>query len=101
MDTDLHHHTRGWRTMGFDSAVKVAENSRLIPVFDPRLRTFSVQLWQDGEPCGIHGLTDNFQRASEPLEAIDVFLASSGVRALTEEEAQLLLDGLGRAENGR
>jgi hypothetical protein len=87
--------------MAFGSAVQITENARLIPVFDPRLRTFSVQLWKDGDPCGIHGLIEDFQRADEPMESIDAFLVSSGVRALTEEEAQRVLDGLVRAKHGR
>jgi hypothetical protein len=78
----------------------VAVYAELRPVFDPRLRTFSVQLWEDGCPSGIHGLGDNFRCADEPLEAIDAFLAEQGVRALTEKEAALLYAGLVRAKGG-
>ncbi|WP_158939351.1 hypothetical protein [Streptomyces sp. NRRL S-87] len=77
-----------------------AANAELRPVFDPVLRTFSVQLWKDGEPSGIHGLTDTFQYADEPLEAIDAFLADNGVRALTEDETVLLYAGLVRSKGG-
>ncbi|GGO98350.1 hypothetical protein [Wenjunlia tyrosinilytica] len=72
----------------------------LRPVFDPRLRTFSIQLWENGEPGGIHGLTDNFRGADEPLEAIGAFLADNGVRAVTDEEAALLYAGLVQAKGG-
>ncbi|QDN84436.1 hypothetical protein FNV61_00150 (plasmid) [Streptomyces sp. RLB3-6] len=75
-------------------------NAELRPVFDPALRTFSVQLWKDGEPSGIHGLIDNFRYADEPLEAVDAFLAERGVRALTGDEAVLLYAGLVRAKGG-
>ncbi|MFV8133165.1 hypothetical protein [Streptomyces syringium] len=74
--------------------------AELRPVYDPALRLFSVQLWVSGEPCGIHGLTDNFEYAEEPLEAIDLFLAERGVRALTGEEAVLLYAGLLHAKGG-
>lgn len=75
-------------------------NAELRPVYDPRLRTFSVQLWTGGEPSGIHGLCDNFRYADEPLEAIDAFLAERGVRALTGEEAAWLYAGLVHAKGG-
>ena len=74
--------------------------AELRPVFDPALRTFSVQLWKDDEPSGIHGLTDNFRYAEQPLEAIDAFLAERGVRALTSDEAVLLFAGLVHAKGG-
>ncbi|CAM5375312.1 putative protein OS=Streptomyces fumanus OX=67302 GN=GCM10018772_70270 PE=4 SV=1 [Streptomyces fumanus] len=75
-------------------------NAELRPVYDRMLRTFSVQLWKDGEPSGIHGLTDNFRYADQPLEAIDAFLAERGVRALTDDEAVLLYAGLVHAKGG-
>lgn len=74
--------------------------AELRPVYDPALRTFSVQLWKGGEPGGIHGLTDNFRYADEPLEAIDAFLAERDVRALTGEEAAWLYAGLVHAKGG-
>lgn len=74
--------------------------AELRPVYDPRLRTFSVQLWVSGEPSGIHGLVEHFQYADEPLEAIDAFLAEHGVRALTGDEAVLLYAGLVHAKGG-
>lgn len=74
--------------------------AELRPVFDPALRVFSVQLWVDGEPRGIHGLTSDFRYADEPLEEIDAFLAERGVRALTGEEAVLLYAGLIHAKGG-
>lgn len=89
--------------MDFDNLDRLAldgTNAVLKPVFDPRLRAFSVQLWQDDQPRGIHGLTDNFRHADEPLEAIDAFLADNGVRALTDQEAALIYAGLVQAKGG-
>ncbi|CAM5443583.1 hypothetical protein SALBM311S_11630 [Streptomyces alboniger] len=68
-------------------------NAELRPVFDPVLRTFSVQLWKGGEPSGIHGLTDAFRYPDEPLELIDAFLAEQGVRAVTGDEAVVVYAG--------
>ncbi|MDG5807886.1 hypothetical protein P9869_35620 [Streptomyces ossamyceticus] len=75
-------------------------NAELQPVYDPVLRTFSVQLWKDGEPAGIHGLIENFRYADEPLEAIDAFLAKQDIRAVTGEEAAWLYAGLVHAKGG-
>ncbi|GAA1600907.1 hypothetical protein [Streptomyces globosus] len=72
----------------------------LHPIYDPALRTFSVQLSVDDEPRGIHGLADSFRSADEPLEAIDAFLAERDVRPITEDEAELLYAGLAQAEGG-
>lgn len=77
-----------------------AVRAELRPVYDPRLRTFPVQLWTDGEPAGIHGLAEEFRFADEALEAIDGFLADRGVRRLTQEEAVLLYAGLVHAKGG-
>ncbi|MGY5099500.1 hypothetical protein [Streptomyces sp. 900105245] len=74
--------------------------AELRPVYDPRLRTFSVQLWKDNEPHGIHGLTETFRYADEPLMTIDAFLAERGVRALTGEEAAWLYAALVHAKGG-
>ncbi|MFF4173645.1 hypothetical protein [Streptomyces sp. NPDC001744] len=75
-------------------------NVVLRPVFDPRLYTFSVQLWEDGQPGGIHGLVEHFRYADQPVETIDAFLAENGVRATTGEEAALLYAGLVQAKGG-
>ncbi|MEU6965083.1 hypothetical protein [Streptomyces chrestomyceticus] len=75
-------------------------NVVLRPVYDPRLRTFSVQLWEDGEPGGIHGLVEHFRYADQPVDSIDAFLAEHGVRAVTEEEAARLYAGLVQAKGG-
>ncbi|MFE7212502.1 hypothetical protein ACFU93_21410 [Streptomyces sp. NPDC057611] len=72
----------------------------LRPVFDPRLRTFSVQLWEGGEPGGIHGMVEHFRYADEPVDSIDAFLAAHGVRATTDQEAALLYAGLVQAKGG-
>ncbi|MEV5205711.1 hypothetical protein [Streptomyces sp. NPDC053720] len=77
-----------------------AVHAELRPVYDPRLRTFSVQLWKDGELAGIHGLAEEFRFADEPLEAIDGFLADRGARSLTQEKAVLLYAGLVHAKGG-
>lgn len=72
----------------------------LRPVFDPRLRTFSIQLWEGGQPGGIHGLVEHFRYADQPVDSIDAFLAENGVRAVTDEEAALLYAGLVQAKGG-
>ncbi|WP_327332907.1 hypothetical protein [Streptomyces anulatus] len=75
-------------------------DAHLRPVFDPVLRTFSVQLWAGDGIRGVHGMSEGFNFADEPLEAMDAFLAERGVRALTAEEAVMLYAGLVRAEGG-
>ncbi|MBV6700292.1 hypothetical protein KV557_24835 [Kitasatospora aureofaciens] len=72
----------------------------LKPVYDPVLRTFSVQLWEDGKPSGIHGLIDPFQYADEPLEGINDFLAEAELRPLTVDEQFQLYAGLVKAKGG-
>ncbi|WP_432159288.1 hypothetical protein [Streptomyces sp. bgisy153] len=75
-------------------------DAELRPIFDPVLRTFSVQLWKGGEPSGIHGLTDAFRYPDEPLESIDAFLAEQDVRAVTGDEAVVVYAGLVYAKGG-
>ncbi|NGO40601.1 hypothetical protein [Streptomyces ureilyticus] len=75
-------------------------NAELRPVCDPRLCLFTIQLHEDGELAGVHGYTDNFRKADEPLEAIDAFLAEHGVRAVTDDEAVLLYGALLKQEGG-
>lgn len=72
----------------------------LRPVYDPVLRTFSVQLWKDGEPAGIHGLIEAFPYPDEATEAIDAFLTAHDVRELTGEETVQLYGGLLAAKGG-
>lgn len=72
----------------------------LVPVFDPRLRTFSVQLWEHGTPSRLHGLLENFRYADEPVASIDGFLAEQGLRALTEDESARLYAGLVQTKGG-
>ncbi|MEU8828868.1 hypothetical protein [Streptomyces sp. NPDC048636] len=88
--------------INFDNLDRLALDGTVVlrPVFDPRLRTFSIQLWKNGEPGGIHGLIETFRYADEPLETIDAFLADHGVRAVTDEEAALLYAGLVQAKGG-
>ncbi|MFF3256481.1 hypothetical protein ACFYWP_37120 [Actinacidiphila glaucinigra] len=76
------------------------DGTELRPVFDPRMRTFSIQLWKDGQRAGNHGLADNFVTVDEPLEEIDAFLADAGIRAVTEDERFTLYGGLLRAKGG-
>ncbi|MEV4438106.1 hypothetical protein AB0K09_03660 [Streptomyces sp. NPDC049577] len=68
--------------------------TELRPVFDPVLRTFSVQLWSDGEPAGIHGLVEPFFFADEAVEEINDYLLQHGVRALTFAESVRLYGAL-------
>ena len=88
--------------MDFDSLdrLDIDGSNQLRPVFDPRLRTFSVQLWRDGEPGGIHGLVEHFRYADQVVETIGGFLAESGVRELADQEAALLYAGLVQAKGG-
>ncbi|MEU3433079.1 hypothetical protein [Streptomyces sp. NPDC006863] len=73
----------------------------LRPVFDPSLRTFSVQLWENDEIRAVHGAVGEFLLADEPVAFIDDFLAEQGVRATTGDEAALLYAGLIWAEGGK
>ncbi|MEU8623115.1 hypothetical protein [Streptomyces sp. NPDC048623] len=72
---------------------------KLRPVFDPVLRTFAVQLWKDGEPAGIHGLTKPYQYADEAVEEINDYLAKEGIRRLTLPEMVRLYGALLRDKN--
>ncbi|MFE9437062.1 hypothetical protein [Streptomyces sp. NPDC006640] len=76
------------------------EGAELRPVFDPRLRYFTVQLWKGGEPAGIHGRHGSFRYPDEPLMAVDTYLAEKGIRALTDEEKAWLYAGLVCAKGG-
>ncbi|MET8661396.1 MULTISPECIES: hypothetical protein [Streptomyces] len=75
-------------------------HTELRPGFDSAHRLFFVQLWEDGRLLAVHGRTDNFRHAEEPLEAIDAFLADHGVPAVTDEEAVRVYAGLVQAEGG-
>ncbi|MFF2779449.1 hypothetical protein ACFVU3_31700 [Streptomyces sp. NPDC058052] len=75
------------------------DGAELRPIFDPRLRTFSVQLWKSGEPTDIHGLTTPYQYADEAVEEIFPFLAKHSLRPLTTPEMYRLYGALLRAKN--
>ena len=66
--------------MAYGNAIDLDESTRIVPVFDPVLRTLSVQLWKGGEPAGIHGLFEHFTHPDDVLDTIDEFLEQSGVR---------------------
>ncbi|MCU4750266.1 hypothetical protein [Streptomyces sp. G-5] len=80
--------------------IDLGDGAVLKPIFDPRLRTFSVQLWSDGQPDGIHGLVEDFRHADQAVEAIGPFLEEHGVRQLTEKELAFLYAGLIQAKGG-
>ncbi|MFJ8133365.1 hypothetical protein [Streptomyces hydrogenans] len=73
--------------------------AELRPIFDPQLRTFSVQLWKNGEPTAIHGLTTPYRYADEAVEEIVPFLAEHSIRPLTTPEMYRLYGALLRAKN--
>ncbi|MFF6888587.1 hypothetical protein ACFY9F_36030 [Streptomyces sp. NPDC012421] len=73
--------------------------TELRPIYDPRLRTFSVQLWKNGEPAGIHGLTTPYLYADEATVEIVPFLQKHGIRVLSGPEMVHLCGALLRAKN--
>ncbi|MGW9440606.1 hypothetical protein [Streptomyces sp. NPDC055607] len=75
------------------------DGAELRPVFDPALRTFSVQLWTDEGPAGIHGLGTPYLYADEAVEEINGFLAERDVRPLDLPEMVRLYGALLRAKN--
>ncbi len=86
--------------MAYGNPIDLDENTRIVPVFDPVLRTLSVQLWKGGEPAGIHGLVEHFTHPDDVLDTIDEFLEQSGVRALAEDEIGVLAGELIMAKGG-
>ncbi|MBY8887234.1 hypothetical protein K7472_20625 [Streptomyces sp. PTM05] len=86
--------------MAYGKSIDLDESTHILPVFDPVLRTFSVQLWKGSQPAGIHGLVENFSHPDDVLDTIDEFLERSGVRALTEDEIGKLGGELIRSKGG-
>ncbi|UQI49790.1 hypothetical protein M1P56_35910 (plasmid) [Streptomyces sp. HU2014] len=76
------------------------DNAELRPVYDPALRTFCVQLWNNGEPAGSYGLVESFPDAEELVETIDGFLAKHDVRPLDLPEMARLYGALLAAKGG-
>uniref|UniRef100_UPI003F492CEB hypothetical protein n=1 Tax=Streptomyces chartreusis TaxID=1969 RepID=UPI003F492CEB len=74
--------------------ISIDNAARLVPVFDPALRTFSVQLWKSGVPASIHGLIEDFTDANTAGESINAFLQSAKVRELTSQELSELVKEL-------
>ncbi|QKZ23846.1 hypothetical protein [Streptomyces chartreusis] len=72
--------------MPFGRAMPIDDAVKLVPVYDPALRTFSVQLWKSGAPAGIHGLIEDFTDANKAVESINAFLQTAQVRELTNQE---------------
>ncbi|MFC1435324.1 hypothetical protein ACEZDB_32260 [Streptacidiphilus sp. N1-3] len=86
--------------MAFGTDVKMDSRTVLRPVYDPRLCCFSIQLWTDGEPGGIHGLVEHFAHPDELLETTNAFLESEGVRCVTDEEYSALRRSVYEAQDG-
>ena len=76
--------------MPFGTPVKMDEKTELRPVYDPRLYCFSIQLWTDGKPGGIHGLVEHFAHPDNCLETLNAFLESEGVRRVNDGEYSAL-----------
>jgi hypothetical protein len=86
--------------MGFGTPVKMDETTQLHPVFDPRLYCFSIQLWVDGEPGGIHGLVEQFPHPDDVMATLNEFLAQYDIRPIEEEEYSALCRSLIEAKGG-
>ncbi|MGW1362964.1 hypothetical protein ACWCQP_36850 [Streptomyces chartreusis] len=80
--------------MPFGRAMHLDNAAMLVPVYDPALHTFSVQLWKSGVPAGIHGLIEDFTDANRAVESINAFLQAAKVRELTSQELSDLVKEL-------
>ncbi|MGW6457478.1 hypothetical protein ACWF94_16430 [Streptomyces sp. NPDC055078] len=78
----------------------MSDTVRLVPVFDPVLRNFAVQLWKDGDPAGIHGLIETYTHPADLLATVNRFLTEAGVRPLTRTERATLRRELITAKDG-
>jgi hypothetical protein len=86
--------------MGFGTAVQLSETTNLIPVFDPRLRNFVVQLWQDGNVTAVLGELAPYAHPDDVLDAIGDFLSSHGLAPLSESQMGELAGELITAKGG-
>jgi hypothetical protein len=75
-------------------------NTQLRPLFLRAIRTYNVELWQDGRLVAVHGVNEWFGTADAVTNTVDAFLAEHGVRALTTEERFELYGGLLREKGG-
>ncbi|WP_416974623.1 hypothetical protein [Streptomyces sp. 4F14] len=72
--------------MDDELSLKLDEKTHIRPVFDPVLRSFTVQLWTDGEPAGTLGADSIFLHPDDILDEIDGFLETHGRSPLTENQ---------------
>lgn len=86
--------------MGFGTAVQLSDTTNLVPVFDPRLRNFVVQLWQHGSVTAVLGQLAPFAHADDVLDVIDEFLSSHGLAPLSEGQMGKLAGELITAKGG-
>ena len=66
--------------------VEIGESTHLVPVFDPVLSTFRLELRRNNEPTRVHGLAERFGTVDEAMDTVDAFLAAAGVPPLTRRE---------------
>lgn len=86
--------------MGVGTAVQLTETTDLVPVFDPRLRNFVVQLWQDGSVTAVLGELEPYAHPDDVLDAIGDFLSSHGLAPLSEGQMGKLAGELITAKGG-
>ena len=86
--------------MPYGPSIHLDDATRLVPVFDPVLRNYCVQLWMDGRPGGIHGLIENFRDADEAVDTLHTFLEAEDVRQLTDKELSDVRTALHNAGQG-
>lgn len=86
--------------MGTGKTVHLNETSFLVPVFDPRLRYFVAQLWQNGNVTAVLGEFGTCRHPDDVLDAVDGFLAEHGLAPLTESQVPQLAFELIMAKGG-
>ncbi|WP_052434172.1 hypothetical protein [Streptacidiphilus melanogenes] len=86
--------------MAFGTPVNMDDQTQLRPVFDPRLYCYSIQLWVDGQPGGIHGLVEQFPHPDDVMDTLNAFLEENQIRHITSEEYSALCRSLIEAKDG-
>lgn len=86
--------------MGAGKAVQLNETTTLVPVFDPQLRYFVAQLWQNGDVTAVLGEFGTCRHPDDVLDAVDAFLAEHGLAPLTESQVPELAFELIMAKGG-